>query len=88
MEVLNKDIFLDNYFFSLHQLIKVQTRTTCNSTTIIDHILPSFPDRLTQQGIIDVGLPDQQLNFVEEIFLGLKETRTNILNSARSALLG
>ena len=30
-------------FFSLHQLIKVPTRITCNSATIIDHILASYP---------------------------------------------
>ena len=43
-------------FFSLHQLIKVPTRITCNSATIIDHILASYAERVTQQGIIDVGL--------------------------------
>ena len=50
-------------FFSLHQLIKVPTRITCNSATIIDHILASYPERVTQQGIIDVGLSDHQLIF-------------------------
>ena len=50
-------------FFSLHQLIKVGTCITCNSTTIIDHILASYPERVTQQGIIDVGLSDEQLIF-------------------------
>ena len=73
-------------FFSLHQLIKVPTRITCNSATIIDHILASYPERVTQQGIIDVGLSDHQLIFAQENFLGLKEARTNILNSARSSI--
>ena len=41
-------------FFSWHQLIKVKTRITCNSATIIDQILASYPKRVTQQGIIDV----------------------------------
>ena len=50
-------------FFGLHQLIKVPTRITCNSATIIDHILASYPERVTQQGIIDVGLADHQLIF-------------------------
>ena len=50
-------------FFSLLQLIKVPTRITCNSATIIDHILASYPERVTQQGIIDVGLSDHQLIF-------------------------
>ena len=50
-------------FFSLHQLIKVPTRITCNSATIIDFILGSYPERVTEQGIIDVGLSDHQLIF-------------------------
>ena len=50
-------------FFSLHQLIKAPTRITCNSAAIIDHILASYPERVTQQGIIDVGLSDHQLVF-------------------------
>ena len=47
-------------FFCLHQLIKVLTGITCNSATIIDHILVSYPEGDTQQGIIDVGLSDHQ----------------------------
>ena len=50
-------------FFIMHQLIKVPTRITCNSATIIDYILASYPKRVTQQGIIDVGLSDHQLIF-------------------------
>ena len=51
------------YFFSFHQLIKVPKRVTCNSATIIDDILASYPVRVTQQGIIDIGLSDDQLIF-------------------------
>ena len=50
-------------FFRLHQLIKVPKRITCNNANIIDHTLASYPEKVTQQGIIDVGLPDQQLIF-------------------------
>ena len=50
-------------FFGLHQLIKVPALVTCNSATIIDHILANCPERVTQQGIIDVGLSDHQLIF-------------------------
>ena len=50
-------------FFSLHQLIKAPTRITCNSATIIDHILTSYSKRVTQQGILDVELSDHQLIF-------------------------
>ena len=55
-----------NYFdfctmFGLKQLIERATRITCNSSSIIDHILASFPDRVTQQGILNVGLSNHQL---------------------------
>ena len=49
------------YIFGLKQLIKVPTRTTTSSSTIIDHILASYPERVTQGGVIDISLSDQQL---------------------------
>ena len=45
----------------LKQLIENPTQITCSSSSIIDHILASFPDRVTQQGIVNVGLSDHQL---------------------------
>ena len=55
-----------NYFdfctmFGLKQLIESPTRITCSSSSIIDHILASFLDRVTQQGILNVGLSNHQL---------------------------
>ena len=47
--------------FGLKQLIENPTQITCSSSSIIDHILASFPDRVTQQGIVNVGLSDHQL---------------------------
>ena len=58
------------------------TRTACNSVTIIDHILATYPERVTQKGIIDVG-PSTHF-FAQEKFLGLIAACTNILNSALS----
>ena len=54
-----------NYFdfctmFDLQQLIESRTRITCSSSSIIDHILASFPDRVTQRGILNVRLSDHQ----------------------------
>ena len=71
----------------MHQLVKVPIRITCNSAIINDHILASYPDRVTQQGIIDAGLSDHQLIFIQEKFLGLKEARTNKLNFTRSSII-
>ena len=48
-------------FFGLKQLIIVPTRVKTGSSTIIDHVLASFPERDTQSGVIDVGLSDHQL---------------------------
>ena len=50
-------------FFSLKQLISSPTRIIYNSSTIIDHILASYPDRVSQKGIIDIGISDHQLIF-------------------------
>ena len=47
--------------FGLKQLIKCPTRVTCNRSSILEHILTSFPDRVSQSGIIDIGISDHQL---------------------------
>ena len=49
--------------FGLKQLLEVPTRVTCSSSTIIDQILASFPDRVSQEGVIDVGLSDHQITY-------------------------
>ena len=49
--------------FNLKQLISCPTRTTCSSSTITDHILASYPDRVSQERIIDIGISDHQLIF-------------------------
>ena len=33
----------------------------CNSSSILDHVLAGFPDRVSQSGVIDVGISDHQL---------------------------
>ena len=50
-------------FFSLKQLITCPTRISYSSSTIIDHILTSYPDRVSQEGIINIGISDHQLIF-------------------------
>ena len=47
--------------FGFTQLIKSPTRITCNSTSLIDHMLASLPNRISQEGEINVGLSDHQL---------------------------
>ena len=57
----NLDSFTKKYheyctLFGLKQLIKCPTRVTCNSCSILDHVLASFPDRVSQSGVINVGI--------------------------------
>ena len=37
------------------------TRITCSSTSLIDHILASLPEIISQKGVINVGLSDHKL---------------------------
>ena len=46
----------------LKQLIKSPTRLTCSASTLTNHILASFPSRVSQKGVIDV-VSDHQLIF-------------------------
>ena len=46
--------------YDLEQLIKSPNRVTCSTSSLIDHILTTFPEKVSQQGIIDVGLSDHQ----------------------------
>ena len=55
-----------NYFYfcslyGLEQLIKSPTRVTCGTSSLIGHILRTFPERVSHKGIIDVGLSNHQL---------------------------
>ena len=49
--------------FNLKQLISCPACITCSSSTIIDHILASYPDRFSQKRIIDIGIFDHRLIF-------------------------
>ena len=62
-----------NYFqfcslYGLEQLIKSPTRITCSTSSLIDDILTTFPQRVSQQGTIDVGLSDHQLIYCTRKF--------------------
>ena len=49
--------------FSLKQLITYPTRVTCNTSSLIDHILTNSAEKIFQSGIIDCGMLDHQLIF-------------------------
>ena len=69
--------------FGLKQLIEVPTRVTCSSSTIIDHILASIPNRVSQQRVIDVALPITKLYTALEKSPESKEVRTSKLDAVR-----
>ena len=47
--------------FGLTQMIKSPTRITCSITSLTDHILASLPDKISQEGIMNICLSDHQL---------------------------
>ena len=49
--------------FSLVQMINSPTRITTNSSSLNDHILTNASDKITQNGVIDIGISDHQLIF-------------------------
>ena len=64
-------------FFGFKQLIKVPARTTTSSSTIIDHILASYPERVTKCGVIDISFSDHQLIYLTGRFLELRGVHIN-----------
>ena len=46
---------------SLEQIITRSTRITDQTATLIDHILTNSPDKVSQSGVIDLGLSDDNL---------------------------
>ena len=58
--------------FGITQIIKSPTRITCGSTSLIDHILASLPDRISQEVVMNLGLSDHQLIYCIRNLVGLK----------------
>ena len=64
----NLDSFTKKYhkcytLFGLKQLIKCPVRVTSNSSSILDHVLASFPNMVSQSAVIDIGISDHQLKY-------------------------
>ena len=54
-------------FCSLHsQIIKDATRITEKTSTLLDHILTNSKEKISQSGIVDIGLIDHQMIFLPE----------------------
>ena len=71
-------------FQELKKLIKVPTRTATSSSTIIHYILASYPERVAQCGVIDIGLPNHQLIYCTRNILGLRRVDITKYGSVHS----
>ena len=49
--------------YDLKQLIQSPTSVICSTSTLIHHILASFPSSVSQKGVIDIGISNHQLIF-------------------------
>ena len=59
----------------LKQLLKLPTRITKTSTSLLDHVLTNSADRVSQFGVIDTGLSDHQLIYCTR---KITRTKTNV----------
>ena len=58
----------------LKQLIKYPTSITCHTSTLIDHIITNYEEKVTQSGVINTSLSDHQLIFCTR---KIKRVKTN-----------
>ena len=70
--------------FFLTEIIKEPTRTTCNTASLLDHILTNCAEKVCQKGVIDVGLSDHQLKFCTR---KIRRTRRNMHNQTQTRSL-
>ena len=61
----------------LSQLIKTPTRITCSSSSLIDHILTSTSNKISQHGIVDIALSDHQLIYCTRKITRIKSGKQN-----------
>ena len=69
--------------FGLKQLLEVPARVDCSTSTIIDHMLVSFPERVSQQDVINAGLTYHQVIYCTRKISRIKRDATSILDAVR-----
>ena len=66
--------------FSLKQMLREPTRITCNSSTLLDHILSNSDEKISNSGIIDLGISDHHLTYCTRKILRFKSnSHQNVL---------
>lgn len=63
MSVLYKRYLSIMAMFNFKQLIKEATRITANSRTLLDHVIVNFEEKVTQSGVLSIGLSDHLLTY-------------------------
>ena len=66
--------------FSLKEIIQEPTRVTSSTSSLLDHILTNSGWKVSQKGVIDVGLSDHQLIYCTRKIVRAK---TNVHNQIR-----
>ena len=59
--------------FGLNQLIRVPSRVTSNTSSLLDHVLTNASDKITQYGSLEISLSDHQPIFAPGKLLGLDQ---------------
>ena len=49
--------------YGLKQLVKSPTRITCTSSSIIDHVITNSNEKVSECGVIDIGISDHEMIF-------------------------
>ena len=52
--------------FSLKEIIQEPTRVTSSTSSLLDHILTNSGWKVSQKGVIDVGLSDKPINLLRK----------------------
>ena len=58
-------------------MIKEPTRITCSTSTLLDHILTNSSEKVSQKGVIDVGISDHQLIYCTRKIKRIKHNMHN-----------
>ena len=53
-------------------MLREPTRITCNSSTLLDHILSNSDEKISNSGIIDLGISDHHLTYCTRKILRFK----------------
>ena len=63
--------------FSLAEIIRDPTRITSTTSSLLDHILTNAEKKISQKGVIDVGLSDHLLIYCTRKILRAKANMRN-----------